>query len=372
MMTPEENIRMTRVGAGTSCGNMLRLYWWPVGFSEKLPAKKSLATRLLGEDLVLFRDGAGRVGLLDARCPHRGASLELGRVEEDGIRCCYHGWKFDGVGHCMEMPAEPPQSPLLRDVRQTAYPTQEAGGIIFAYMGPKPIPQVPRYDLLFQQGLHRVVSASLDHCNWLQRAENTVDQLHATVLHAAGYPELAMQRADIDWSKTAHGIRAEYSVAGGQGKVSHFIFPSANRYFGARKGERPSQNMHFRVPCDDVSTITYAVRTYEDPEGKGSLVTRGLRIHERGVYERVEDGWWNLASNEQDRAAQESQGLIADRTREVLGTSDRGVVMFRRMLSDAIKSVEMGEDPPGVIRDSMDGFIGFDAKQVRDGKPMQA
>lgn len=372
MMTPEENMRMTRVGPGTPCGNMLRRYWWPVGFSSELEAGKSMPTRILGEDLILYRDGSGRVGLLDERCPHRGASLQLGRVEQDGIRCCYHGWKFDAAGKCLDMPTEPANTPLLNEVRQPAYRTEEAGGVIFAYMGPDPAPEFPRYDLLFQPGLHRIVSASLDHCNWLQRAENTVDQLHATVLHAAGYPELALQRADIDWTRTAYGIRAEYSVAGGQAKVSHFIFPSANRYFGARKGERPSQNMHFRVPRDDVSTITYAVRTHEDPEGKGSLATRGLRIRERGVYERIEDGWWNLASNEQDRAAQESQGLIADRTREILGASDRGVVMFRRMLTDAIRSVEANEDPPGVIRQIQDGFIGFDAKQVRDGKLIQA
>jgi 5,5'-dehydrodivanillate O-demethylase len=270
------------------------------------------------------------------------------------------------------MPCEPPNSALLDEVRQIAYRTEEAGGLIFAYMGPEPVPVFPRYDLLFQEGLHRTVSASLDHCNWLQRAENTVDQLHATVLHAAGYPELALQRADIEWTKTAHGIRAEYSVDGGQGKVSHFVFPSANRYFGARQGERPSQNMHFRTPKDDLSTLTFAVRTYEDPEGKGSLTTRGLRVRERGVYERVEDGWWGIASNEQDRAAQESQGLIADRTREILGASDRGVVMFRRMLSDAIKSVERGEDPPGVIRDISGKFVGFDASQQRDGKLIQA
>lgn len=371
-MTPEENRRLTQVGPGTPCGEMLRRYWWPVGFTQELISGKSVPVRLLGEDLILFRDGSGRVGLLDERCPHRGASLQLGRVEQDGIRCCYHGWKFDCAGRCLDMPAEPAGTALLQEVRQTAYRTEEAGGLIFAYLGASPVPALPRYDLLFQAGMHRTVSAGVDHCNWLQRAENTVDQLHATVLHAAGYPELAMQRADIEWTRTPYGIRAEYSVAGGQGKVSHFIFPSANRYFGARKNERPSQNMHFRVPVDDASTITYAVQTYEDPAGVGSLTTRGLKVLPRGVYERVDDGWWGLASKEQDRAAQESQGVIADRTREILGSSDRGVVIFRRMLSDAIKSVARGEDPPGVIRDDGGDLIGFDANQHRDGELIQA
>lgn len=130
--------------------------------------------------------------------------------------------------------------------------------------------------------------------------------------------------------------------------------------------------MHFRVPADDTSTITYAVQTYKDPDGQGSLTTRGLKVSPRGIYERVDDGWWGLASKEQDRAAQESQGLVADRTREVLGTSDRGVVIFRRMLTDAIKSVERGEDPPGVLRDATTDLIDFDANQHRDGHLLRA
>jgi 5,5'-dehydrodivanillate O-demethylase len=372
-MTPEENARLTRVGLGTPGGTLLRRYWWPVWFSEQLAPGESMPVRVLGEDLILFRDGGGRVGLLDERCPHRGASLQLGRVEEDGLRCCYHGWKFDGAGHCLDMPAEPVDTPLRQEVRQKAYPTEEAGGLIFAYLGPEPVPALPRYDLLFQPGLHRTVGASLDHCNWLQRAENSVDQLHATVLHAAGYPELALQRAQIEWTRTPYGIRAEYAVADGQGgKVSHFIFPAANRYFGARAGEGTSHNLHIRTPRDDTSTITFGIRAYQDKDGKGSLKTRGLSVSERGAYERVEDGWWGLASREQDRAAQESQGLIADRTRECLGSSDRGVVMFRRMLSDAIDTAARGEDPPGVIRGRDDMIIAFDAQQIRVGKLLRA
>jgi 5,5'-dehydrodivanillate O-demethylase len=368
-MNPEENARLTKVGPGTPGGNLLRRYWWPVWFSEQLGTKPQ-PVRLLGEDLILFRGGNGHIGLLDRFCPHRGTSLELGRVEGDGIRCCYHGWKLDHVGRCLDMPAEPPESPLREEVRQTAYLTAEAGGLVFAYIGPRPVPLLPRYDLLFQPGLHRVVHATFDHCNWLQRAENAVDQLHATVLHAPGYPELALKRSDVDWTRTPYGIRAAYDVSGEQGKVSHFIFPSSNRYFGARVGERPSQNMHIRVPRDDFTTLTFGLRTYEHAQLQGSLTTRGLSDRPRGVYERVDDGWWGIASNDQDRAAQESQGIIADRTREILGTSDRGVVMFRRMLHDAMAAVERGDDPPGVIREESEGFIGFDASQRRDGALM--
>jgi 5,5'-dehydrodivanillate O-demethylase oxygenase subunit len=370
-MTPEENERLTRVGPDTPCGNLLRRYWWPVAFGEKIGSRPE-PVRVLGEDLILFRDGLGRVGLVDRTCPHRGASLELGRVENDGIRCCYHGWKFAADGRCLDMPAEPAGSPLPNEVRQRAYPTEEAGGLVFAYLGPKPVPLLPRYDLVFKPGMHRVLHGSLDHCNWLQRAENAVDQLHATVLHAAGYPEFALKRSPVDWSRTPYGIRAAYSVDGGQGKVSHLVFPSSNRYFGARVGDQPSHHMHMRVPRDDTSTMTFGLRAYKDPEGKGSITTHEFSNKARGVYERVEDGWWGLASREQDRAAQESQGFIADRTREILGTSDRGVVMFRSMLTRAIDNVARGEDPPGVVREMTAGFIDFDASQVRDGVLLNA
>jgi 5,5'-dehydrodivanillate O-demethylase len=370
-MTPDENERLTRVGPGTPAGEMLRRYWWPVWFSEDLH-DKPVPVRLLGEDLVLFRQGDGQAGLLDRHCPHRGASLELGRVEEDGLRCCYHGWKFAADGHCLDMPAEPAGSPLINEVRQDAYAVQEVAGLVFACIGPDPVPEFPRYDLLFAEGVERNLGATLDHCNWLQRAENGVDQLHAGILHAAGYPELALKRAEIEWTREWYGVRAAYSVAGGQGKVSHCLLPANNRYFGARVDDRPSQNMHFRVPVDDEKTLTFSIRAYESEDGADRVISSGLRVKERGVYELVEDGWFGIASRDQDRAAQESQGIIADRTREILGTSDRGVVLFRRMVMDAIDAVERGEDPPGVVREKQSELIIFDASQTRDGQLMEA
>ncbi len=370
-MTPEQNERLVRVGPGTPSGDMLRRYWWPIGFSEQL-GKKPVPVRLLGEEFVLFRSGGGVAALVDRACPHRGAGLELGRIEAEGIRCCYHGWKFATDGTCLEMPAEPADTPLLKEVRLGAYPVREAAGLVFSYIGPGAAPDFPRYDLLFAEGVDRTVGAVQDHCNWLQRAENTVDQLHATILHAAGYPELAFQRADIEWTRTDNGIRAAYSVGGGAGKVSHFIFPTGNRYFGARVGEGNSQNMHIRVPISDVETWTFYVRTQDAGGRAPKLTTQGLRVHERGVYERVEDGFWDLPNREQDRAAQESQGEIADRTRELLATSDRGVVLFRRMLGEAIEAVARGDDPPGVTRDGGESLIAFDASQTREGQKLEA
>lgn len=350
---------------------MLRRYWWPVGFSELLK-DRPVPVRLLEEDLILFRDSIGHVGLLDRCCPHRRASLELGRVETDGIRCCYHGWKFDSAGHCLEMPAEPAGSCLKEEVRLTAYPTQEASGLVFAYLGPQPAPPLPRYDLLFRGDCTRHVGAFIEHCNWMQRAENAVDQMHSTVLHATVYPEIALQRPSVEWERMWYGVRAAFEVPGRQAKISHFLFPSNSRYFGARVDDLPSHIMRFRVPTDDVTTQTYYIRAREARGQGDSLVTHGVTERLRGIYERVDDGWWGLASREQDRAAQESQGLIADRSRETLATSDRGVVMFRRMLVEAIAACDCGEDPPGVIRHQSNDLITFDAKKIRDGAVVMA
>ncbi len=370
-MSPEENERLTRVGPGTPTGKVMRRYWWPVGFSQLLKDRPE-PVRILGEDLILFRDGGGKTGLIDRRCPHRGASLELGRVEQDGIRCCYHGWKFAADGRCLDMPAEPANSPLIDEVHQTAYPTQEAAGLIFAYLGPQPAPDLPRYDLLFRGDCTRVVGAFVEHCNWMQRAENAVDQMHSTVLHATVYPEIALQRPTVEWERLWYGVRAAFEVPGRQAKISHFLFPSNSRYFGARVNDLPSHIMRFRVPTDDTSTKTFYIRAREARGEAETITTNGVQERPRGIYERVEDGWWGLASREQDRAAQESQGLIADRTRETLGTSDRGVILFRRMLTEAIAAVERGEDPPGVVRQPSNELIIFDAHKVRDGEVVPA
>jgi 5,5'-dehydrodivanillate O-demethylase len=270
------------------------------------------------------------------------------------------------------MPAEPPNTPLVHEVRQTAYRVLEVAGLIFAYIGPDPAPALPRYDLLFRDDLDRTVGGFHEHCNWVQRAENGVDQMHSTALHATVYPEIALQRPTVEWQTNPYGIRAQFDVPGKQAKVSHFIFPSGSRYFGARVNDLPSHIIRFRVPVDDLATRTFYIRAREAQGHAPQLVNNGLVERPRGVYERVEDGWWGLASREQDRAAQESQGLIADRTRECLASSDRGVVLFRRMLIEAIDAVARGEDPPGIVRGAQTDLITFDAKKIRDGAEIAA
>ncbi|MGE5540503.1 MAG: Rieske 2Fe-2S domain-containing protein [Gemmatimonas sp.] len=367
-MTPDDNETLTRVGKGTPAGEMLRRYWWPVWFSQQV-TNKPVPVRLLGEDLVLFRDAGGAIGILDRRCPHRGASLELGRVEADGIRCCYHGWKFDRAGRCLDLPCEPEGTPLKDEVRQTAYLAQEAGGLVFAYIGPTPAPLLPKYDLLFREDCHRVVYSKEEHCNWLQRAENGYDPHHLMSLHAPGYPQIALKRANILWEKTRYGCRTEQQYPDSLVNVTHQIFPSHTRRLAARKGDEPRHYLNLRVPVDDVTTMTFFVSVVFAKEGPYTLKTKGHEPCERMVYDAVDDGWWRIPSHEQDRIAQESQGPIADRSREYLGTSDEGIVMLRRILRDSIKAVADGRDPFGVIRDPDENtIIRFDAgKNFSDG-----
>jgi 5,5'-dehydrodivanillate O-demethylase oxygenase subunit len=360
-MTPEENEMLTRVGPGTPGGEMLRRYWWPVWFEEKIE-NKPIMIRLLGETFVLFRDGKGKIGMLDHICAHRRASLEFGRVEERGIRCCYHGWLYGADGQCVEMPAEPPGSRLYEEVKQRAAQIQVAAGLVFAYIGPAPVPVLPRYDLLALDDCDRTIWASDDHCNWAQRAENGMDPYHSMALHASVYPSIALKRPEIEYTPTWYGFRTASQYPGGARNIVHDIFPSSTRRHNARAGSVPSDFFHIRVPTDDVTTTTFFVESRFKPQGPYKRECRGLQHNTPGVYKRVEDGWWDLASEDQDRAAQESQGPIHDRTREILGTSDRGVVMWRKVAFDSIAAVKAGRDPHGIVRDTgKNDVVRFDA-----------
>ena len=367
MLTAEENELVTRVGPGTPAGEMLRGYWWPVGFSDEVRTKP-VPVRILGEDLVLFRDGAGQTGLLARACAHRLASLEFGRVEDRGIRCCYHGWLYDVAGRCLEQPAEPPESTFKDRVRQRAYPTQEAGGLVFAYLGPEPAPLLPRYDLLYREDGVREIGGTEEHCNWLQRAENGIDQSHLPFLHASGYPDMAMKRPELAWDVTDYGIRVTTRIPGvPTAKISCFVFPSHSRITTARVQDTASHDIRFRVPTDDTLTTTYFIYFYPNADGRREdppvVKNRGFRKRVRGEYPRVDNGWWGVESHEEDRMAQESQGLITDRGREHLAASDRGIILFRNLVKESIEAVQQGRDPFSVIRDpAQNTLVTFDAR----------
>ena len=374
MLSREENDMLTRVGPGTPCGEMLRRYWWPIGFSELVKEKQNpTKVRLLGEDFVLFRDGAGRLGVVELHCSHRGTSLEFGRVEDQGIRCCYHGWLYDVDGRCLEQPAEPADSTFKDRIRHPAYKVQEIAGFIFAYLGPEPAPLLPRYDLLLEENGERVIGAGTEYCNWLQRAENSVDQTHLVALHAPEYPQMALKRPEVGWQKTVYGAKITMHVPGvSKPKHSHWVFPSHTRHTTARKGRIPDHAIRFRVPTDDTTTKTFWLRfTPNDDASQGGplrLKTVGFEDDKQGVYTRVDDGWWGIASHDQDRVAQESQGEIYDRSKEHLGASDQGVILLRNTIKESIDAVQQGRDPFWILRNAGENtLISFDASMAEIG-----
>lgn len=362
MLKPSENERLTQVGPGTPAGELLRRYWHPIAAAGEVTAEKpKRRVRVLGEDLVLFRDGAGRLGLLEEHCPHRSASLYYGFIEEDGLRCAYHGWKFDCEGACLEMPFEPDDLPLRSKVRAKAYRIEQLSGLIFAYLGPDPAPLLPRYEALVRRDVARkIYILPVLECNWLQVMENSVDPshthfLHGHNMHLQGRTDGEFHHRDIramdfilvkepNWC----GIikKRFYEGEGPEETEGHpVIFPNI-----LLLPPHPNIMMHFRVPVDDTHTRIF--RCQYTPTEDGSEVDQPDIPIEFTESFKNEDGEYHLTTfGSQDAMAWETQGPVTDRGREHLGTADRGVTMFRRLLREQIAAVEKGKDPAGVIRD---------------------
>ncbi len=333
-------------------------------------AAKPRKVRLLGEDFVLFRDAQGEIGMLDLQCPHRRASLEYGRVESDGLRCAYHGWLFDVSGRCIDQPQEPADSTFKDKVCQRAYGVREAGGMVFAYIGPSPVPEFPRLDVLEPRPGTRYVRGNRKYANWFQFAENLMDSPHIPVLHASGYPDIAMKRAEIEYEPTRHGVRTTMSFAGMERSfIQWFFFPASIWVTTARVTDTigPSHNLFYHTPIDNENTHTFNMRFVPADDGEETIVTEGLSDFGPGVYNAVEDGWWGIESFSEDRIIQESQGVVFDRTQEHLGASDRGIVILRGLMRDAIKAVQDGRDPLNVLREPNMEPIRVDASMPQLG-----
>lgn len=349
MLRKEENELLTRVGPGAPCGDLLRRYWWPVTCSDYL-GKRPMRIRLLGEDFVLFRKPDGVLGFLDLHCTHRGASLEFGRVEAQGLRCCYHGWLYDERGRCQDQMCEPNGGEHRENYRQGAYPVLEKSGLIFVYIGPGDAPPFPKWDVLFNDACSKVVQGRDAHGNWLQRAENMLDALHVMCLHASLYPELAAQRPNhLEFNETWYGIEMKLDYPGGVRDKHHYMFPAMNRIQVCRVGQRPHQFIQWVVPHDDEHCTTFQIWATEGDEPPYTTTTGAFQKTTPGDFRRVEDDWWGLWERDQDDAAIESQGVIADRTREHLATCDLGIVKMRRMLLRSIDAVTKGEEPAARI-----------------------
>lgn len=365
MLSKEENELLTRVGPGTPAGEMLRRYWHPIGFVGELN-KRPKRRRILGEDLVLFRDDQGRLGLLGLKCLHRGTSLEFGHIEDGGLRCCYHGWLYDVEGSVLETPGEPPDSTFRERLRQRAYKVEELGGVIFAYLGPEPAPLLPRWDVLVKEGGMRARRARTVNCNFFQMIENSVDQNHLRWLHRTGSTP-TWDDGEINPQLFEYGILNTYTRRVADGKtyahVNFFVMPTMNKTGNVEEGHptehRASSSgevMRWRVPVDDTHSMHFTVEFGAIVDGKPIAKIMdddsegGLKESKPGVYRWDESIGW-FARGDQDRVAQESQGAIYDRTTEHLAYTDRGVILLRKLYKESIEAVQKGLDPVGVIRD---------------------
>jgi 5,5'-dehydrodivanillate O-demethylase len=362
MLTKEENEMLTSVGRGTPCGELLRRYWMPIACAGELTDDKPIkASRLLGEDLVVYRDKSGRYGVVGEQCPHRKASLAFGRVDDEGIRCPYHGWKFDCTGRCLEQPAEPESGGFKEKIKHIAYPCERLGGLLWTYLGPEPRPLLPRWDVLaWERGKRWIEKHEVYRCNWLQPMENSVDPSHLYWLHG----ETAHLVGVVGKYEEEHNfIPFEYGIikqrrtparkpAEGMQLDQHpLVFPIILRHvFRALKTTGLlMHNLQIRVPVDDAHTQVYVV--YFTPTESDSAAPDGDTAWEYFPI-RDEKGEYRLDHVlVQDAMAWETQGAPTDRTQEHLGVSDQGIILLRKILREQIEIVRKGGDPLGLVRD---------------------
>ena len=376
MLSVQENDALTKVGPGTPMGELMRRYWHPLAATGELDERPTKAVRLLGEDLVLYKDRSGTIGLIERLCPHRRVDLSYGIPEENGLRCMYHGWMFNETGQCIEQPFEEtvhPDGRFKEKVKIQGYPVEDRFGLLWAYMGPLPAPILPTWEpYAYENGFASIGIIELP-CNWLQCQENSLDPVHLEWLH--GYwgevqrreaaqrngeaPELVpivpKQHRKIGFSEFDNGI-IKRRVAGDDATeddadwaVGHpALFPNI-----LYVGDMVKCNFQYRVPIDDTTTLHVTWFYYKSAPG----VTRPKQ--DKVPYWQVplfdQDGAIipDLV-NHQDFVAWVTQGPSADRSLEKLGESDRGVIMFRKQLRDQINVVADGGDPMNVFRNAKD------------------
>jgi nitrite reductase/ring-hydroxylating ferredoxin subunit len=392
MISTEQNDLMTRIGPGTPAGKLLRNYWQPVGLVDELQGERPVkAVQLLSEHLVLYKTQGG-YGLMQRHCPHRGADLAYGRLEDDGLRCAFHGWKFDGRGRCVETPAEPEGSRLCEHIRTRAYPVLEKSGVLFAYLGEGEAPALPQFDCFVAPDAYTFAFKGYWDCNWLQALEVGIDPAHASWLHrffededpAASYgrqfrgtpADSAMpiskvlreyDRPEIRVERAAWGMRLQtlrrISEAHTHIRVTNILFPQA--FVIPMNAEMTITQWH--VPVDDYGCYWYAIFTsFGAKVDKQTMREQRLKTYPAPDYRPIHgrsNGWGFNAQEQQrqtftgmgfdinihDQWACESQGRIQDRTQENLGTTDKGIVLYRRLLLDAIRKNEAGEKPAAPV-----------------------
>jgi phthalate 4,5-dioxygenase len=377
MLSAEDNKLITQVGPGTLMGNLFRRYWLPAMLSEELPEPDCapVRLRLLGEDLLAFRMTSGQVAVVDRWCPHRNANLYWGRNEEEGIRCVYHGWKFDATGQCVDMPNEPPTSTFAARIRIPAYRVEERGGVIWVYMGPRePAPALPELEWLNVPANQRIVSKRIQFCNWLQNLEGEVDSSHVSFLHSnLGAEAFRPVGGNSDRHPVFSVLNTEWGVAvcarrddgpdNYYWRITPFLLPSytivPGPMGGANQNGRSGGQYLFTaaVPIDDTNMMGLSVVWDPDrPISGGPLVPvdanyvpvqrkdNDFLIDREAQKTRSYTGIDNIRV--QDIAVQEDQkGPLSDRTTEHLGSADLGVIATRRRLLEQARALASGAEP---------------------------
>ncbi len=396
MMSEEQNRQITRVEANAPAGQLLASYWQPAALLDELEGPRPLkALRLLGRDLVLFRDESGKLGLIDRDCPHRNADLAYGRLEDGGLRCPFHGWLFDVEGKCLDTPAEPEGSRLCENIRQKSYPVVARSGIVWAYLGEGDAPAFPMFDCFIAPDSHTFAFKGLVECNWLQALEVGMDPAHASFLHRyaeddnpeSGYGKpfrgtsansnwpitkvlREYPRPNIDVENTDYGLRIvstrQIDEALTHVRVTNIAFPNA---FIIPLSEHMTISQ-WHVPVDDEHNYWYAIFTsFTGPVDKKQMRAQRLAQYDLPEYRsrRNRANNYGFDADEQKRAtytgmgydvnahdqwAIESQGRIQDRTREHLGQSDKAISAYRRILRAQIEAVGAGKKPLMALNES--------------------
>jgi phthalate 4,5-dioxygenase len=389
MMAKEESDLLTVTGPGTPGGELLRHYWQPAALSEELEAGGDpLAVKLLGEELVLFRDDKRRIGLLETHCSHRGADLSYGRCEDGGLRCIYHGWLYDVEGNVLEQPGEPNKGEGRHTIRHPSYPCREAGGIVFAYLGPAAPPLLPNYEFLLVPEQHRFVQKIYHECNYLQSNEGNIDPVHLSFLHRNLEQSESDRKRRVPGSQTspnslfsadlAPQIEVELTDFGLRiftirnieneqiyVRTSNFIMPNFTAFPGQTAPSGYSVNWH--VPIDDTSHWKYVIVFDREKPLQKELVLRGrndltpdyrLKRNKTNRYQQdrqsmKDQSFSGIGHNfqAQDACVIESAGAVQDRTKEHLVTSDKAIVAARKLMLKSIQDVRAGQDALHVVRD---------------------
>jgi phthalate 4,5-dioxygenase oxygenase subunit len=388
MLRKEQNDLLTQTGPGMPMGQMFRRHWIPVLLAEELPENECppVRVKLLSERLLAWRDTQGRYALTDEFCAHRGISLWFGRNEQNGLRCPYHGWKYDHTGQCIDVPSEPEESGFCKKIKLKSYPLVERGGVLWTYMGPPELqPPPPEWEFATVPREQSIITKRLQECNWLQALEGGIDSSHVSFLH----------RGDLNTDPMFKGAKGNQYNLGDAKPVFEVVESPGGLYIGARRNAEngnyywritqwvmPTFTMipprgdhcvhgHFWIPIDDENCWTWSYDyhpTRKLKESEVAAVRAGKGIHvtyvpgtfrpvqnkdndylmDRAAQKRGETYSGVLGFGMQDAAVQESMGPIVDRSKENLVSTDNGIIMMRHRLLRSLKAMEKGDIPPGV------------------------